>query len=282
MCQFSSTLLFAYSELTSFVLQSQRNGENAHLLKSLAILRKGLMTLTLWTNTPLIHDPSENLEETDEEFPPSQLHNYESWVSFLQLSSQVVSLDTIVERLLSVERWEESAIAQTTQLVIPILLEIFFGLQMGDDVAHIAMECLSSSFELIAGVLTAAKVIYLPNYSRQLSPTASAFVQQSLWSIFGCLDLVVNRFLSLLKVLPSLTTMSFQEYLLTTASQGPFELLSLLRALSSSLQLSEQSCYYNLTESIGLFLEGHLVSDDFLSSAPPDFCRLSFWVPLMR
>jgi hypothetical protein len=240
------------------------------------------MTLTLWTNTPLIHDPSENLEETDEEFPPSQLHNYESWVSFLQLSSQVVSLDTIVERLLSVERWEESAIAQTTQLVIPILLEIFFGLQMGDDVAHIAMECLSSSFELIAGVLTAAKVIYLPNYSRQLSPTASAFVQQSLWSIFGCLDLVVNRFLSLLKVLPSLTTMSFQEYLLTTASQGPFELLSLLRALSSSLQLSEQSCYYNLTESIGLFLEGHLVSDDFLSSAPPDFCRLSFWVPLMQ
>jgi hypothetical protein len=263
MCQFSSTLLASYSEITSLILQCQGGSGVIDCLKALSVLQRGLMTLSLWTNTPIVIHQSDDgdLEEADGDLS-TPIQNFESWVSFLQLSSLVVTLDRSTGQIIPTERLEGSAIANTTQLVLPILLEKFLNSQQEDEMDHHAMECLSASFEFITGVLTAAKIIYLPDYGPHLPPTASAFAHHSLWSIFGCLDLVTNRILASLTTLPSLTTSNFQEFLLSTVPRGPFQLLSLLRVISSSLQISdEQSFYYNLTESIGVYLEGHLVCD---------------------
>jgi hypothetical protein len=246
-----------YSDLTSFVRQYPHLDQSSRC-KLLSLLSKALLTLSLWTNTPLGSHGESNDVEDDEELRNPRPQMLDSWISFLQLSCQVITMDTSSGQLVGVEQWEESALEHTTQRILPFLLETYFDPNRDEETSDLVAECLSTCFEFLTGTLSSAKILYR---QEALMTRTDSTLQRGLWSIFGSLDRVMNLLLSSIHdmMIPSLSTSNFQDFLLASAASSPLQLLPSLQAITSSLQTSEILFYFNLAEAVGSFLEGHLV-----------------------
>ena len=244
-----------YSDL-AFLFRQYPQLDKTSRCKLLSLLRKALLTLSLWTNTPR---GTAGEAEADEELSISCAPMLDSWISFLQLSSQAITTDPSSGQLLSKEQWEESALEHTTQRLLPLLLDLLFHPERDEEINDLVTECLSTCFEFLTGTLSSAKILRSQS-EQESSDLMTRNDCRGLWSIFGSLDHVMNVLLSSIHhTIPSLSTSNFQDFLLDAASPTPLRLLPSLQAITASLRTSEIPFFFNLAEVVGGFLDGHLV-----------------------
>ena len=307
-CRFVHTLIYSFSLTNSLISNclslSQYN--ESHISTLLLLLSKGLTTISLWMNSSITNRKQINESIEDDSENINSYNNFiESWLSFDSLTSIVLSIDESSNRniVCNMGQWEGSIIESMTNRVTPILINLVLGhngnsennSENNDDIQHLSIQCLSALLEFFTGALSLAKTDFITiSFSDQQNSHDSNLrihqYQQTVWSIFGCIDTIVNMLLSSSS---SCITSIFNDEIintqLTTSNLGnllfsevsslsilmpnnqSLKLYYALRNLASSLQHQIQNqhqrnenseisiLYFNLTECIGAFLENHLV-----------------------
>lgn len=238
--QFSSILFSLFSEIAQSLEFSPHESDISRMYISL--LRKALLTLSLWVNTPILSCDIDGAEETEN-------RNNDSWVTFQQLSSLVIVIDSD-NKINFGEQWEGSVIYSIGSHVFPFLMSILVQKSGNTELLERAIECTSTMLEFLSGILLLA----------QPERQNSAFSQFGLWSIFTCLDQIVNLQLYSIGFDPPFTTSNFQNNLIEVASREPLCALPVLvRILSSFCKSTEQSFHFHLAECVAVIIERHLV-----------------------